>query len=68
MGTIKVEAMTASVERAARCQKARGFGAEMEAARKHEAHLDTLAKGLVYLLIGAFIFGGMAVALYFGSI
>ena len=35
---------------------------------KHEKMLDAVAKGISDLLLGVLIFGGMAVALYYGSI
>lgn len=35
---------------------------------KHEKMLDTVTKGISDLLLGVLIFGGMAVALYYGSI
>lgn len=35
---------------------------------KHEKMLDTVAKSVGDLLLSVLIFGGMAVALYYGSI
>lgn len=65
---LQIEKMCSSAERAILCQKSRGFKAMIEKEEKHEKMLDAVAKGIGDLLLGALIFGGMTVALYYGSI
>lgn len=65
---LQIEKMCSSAERAILCQKSRGFKATIEKEEKHEKMLDAVAKGISDLLLGVLIFGGMAVALYYGSI
>lgn len=65
---LQIEKMCSSAERAILCQKSRGFKATIEKEEKHEKMLDAVAKGIGDLLLGALIFGGMTVALYYGSI
>lgn len=66
--SLQAEMIQGDVERATLCQRSRGFKATIEKERKHEEMLDTIANCIGQLLTGALIFGGMAVALYFGSI
>lgn len=66
--SLQIEKMRSSAERAILCQKSRGFKATIEEKEKHEKMLDAVAKGIGDLLLGVLIFGGMAVALYYGSI
>lgn len=65
---LQIEKMCCSAERAILCQKSRGFKATIEEKEKHEKMIDAVAKGIGDLLLGVLIFGGMTVALYFGSI
>lgn len=65
--TLQVQKMDGSSERAQKCMRARGFKARLEKEAKHEKILDAIAKGISDLILGCVIFGGMAVALYFGS-
>ena len=65
---LQIEKMCSSAERAILCQKSRGFKATIEKEEKHGKMLDAVAKGISDLLLGVLIFGGMAVALYFGSV
>lgn len=65
---LQIKKMCSSAERAILCQKSRGFKATIEEKEKHEKMLDAVAKGIGDLLLGVLIFGGMAVALYYGSI
>ena len=66
--SLQIEKMRSSAERAILCQKSRGFKATIEKEEKHGKMLDAVAKGISDLLLGVLIFGGMAVALYYGSI
>ena len=66
--SLQAKIIQGSVERAVLCQKSREFKTTIEKERKHEEMLDTIANCIGQLLIGALIFGGMAVALYFGSV
>ena len=66
--SLQIEKMCSSAERAILCQKSRGFKATIEKEEKHEKMLDAVAKGIGDLLLGVLIFGGMAVALCYGSI
>ena len=65
--TLEAEKIVSNAERALQCQFSRGFKARLEKETKHERFLDNLAKGISYLIVGCVIFGGMAIALYFGS-
>jgi hypothetical protein len=65
---LQIKKMCSSAERAILCQKSRGFKTTIKKKEKHEKMLDAVAKGISDLLLGALIFGGMAVALYYGSI
>lgn len=64
---LQIKKMRSSAERAILCQKSRGFKATIEKG-KYGKTLDAVAKGIGDLLLGVLIFGGMAVALYFGSV
>lgn len=64
---LQIEKMHSSAERAILCQKSRGFKTTIEKG-KYGKTLDAVAKGIGDLLLGVLIFGGMAVALYFGSV
>ena len=64
---LQIKKMCSSAERAILCQKSRGFKVTIEKG-KHGKALDAVAKGIGDLLLGVLIFGGMAVALYYGSI
>lgn len=66
--SLQIKNMYSSEERAILCQKSRGFKAMVEKKEKHEKVLDAEAKGIGDLLLSALIFGGMTVALYYGSI
>ena len=66
--SLQIEKMRSSAERAILCQKSREFKATIEKKEKHEKMLDTVAKAIGDLLLGALIFGGITVALYYGSI
>lgn len=66
--SLQIEKMRSSAERAILCQKSRGFKATIEKKGKTRKMLDTVTKGISDLLLGVLIFGGMAVALYYGSI
>lgn len=65
--TLQVQKMDGSAERAQKCMRARDFKTQLEKEAKHERFLDNIAKGISDLILGCVIFGGMAVALYFGS-
>lgn len=65
---LQIEKMRSSAERAILCQKSRGFKAMIKKKEKHEKMLDAVAKSVGDLLLSVLIFGGMAVALYFGSV
>ena len=65
--SLQIEKMCSSAERAILCQRSRGFKAMIKK-EKHEKMIDAVAKGIGDLLLGVLIFGGMTVALYFGSI
>lgn len=64
---LQIEKMRSSAERAILCQKSRGFKTTIEKGKCGKA-LDAVAKGIGDLLLGVLIFGGMVVALYFGSV
>ena len=66
--SLQIKNMYSSEERAILCQKSRGFKAMVEKKEKHEKVLDAEAKGIGDLLLSALFFGGMTVALYYGSI
>lgn len=66
--SLQIEKMHSSAERTVLCQKSRGFKVTIEKKEKHEKMLDAVAKGIGDLLLGVLIFGGMAVALYFGNV
>jgi hypothetical protein len=65
--TLEVEKLVSNAERALQCQISRGFKARLEKEAKRERFLDAIAKGISDLILGCVIFGGMAIALYFGS-
>lgn len=65
--TLEAETLVSDAERALQCQISRGFKARLEKEVKREKILDAIAKGISDLILGCVIFGGMAVALYFGS-
>lgn len=65
--TLEVEKLVSNAERALQCQISRGFKARLEKEAKRERFLDAIAKGISDLILGCVIFGGMSVALYFGS-
>lgn len=65
--TLEAETLVSDAERALQCQISRGFKAQLEKEVKREKILDAIAKGISDLILGCVIFGGMAVALYFGS-
>ena len=65
--TLEAERLVSDAERALQCQISRGFKARLEKEVKREKILDAIAKGISDLILGCVIFGGMAVALYFGS-
>lgn len=66
--SLQIEKMRSSAERAILCQKSRGFKATIEKKKNMKKMLDTVAKSVGDLLLSVLIFGGMAVALYYGSI
>lgn len=66
--SLQIEKMCSSAERAILCQRSRGFKATIKKKEKHEKMLDAVAKSVGDLLLSVLIFGGMAVALYYGSI
>lgn len=65
--TLEAERLVSDAERALQCQISRGFKSRLEKEVKREKILDAIAKGISDLILGCVIFGGMAVALYFGS-
>lgn len=64
--SLQIEKMRSSAERAILCQKSRGFKTTIKKIMKKM--LDAVANGIGDLLLGALIFGGMVVVLYFGSV
>lgn len=65
--TLEAEKLVSNAERTLQCQISRGFKARLEKEAKRERFLDAIAKGISDLILGCVIFGGMSVALYFGS-